>query len=191
MIHPQLGEIRTDANLRRTMRDFPPLAWFTTKIDVPRTLLHSSFLLEDKITGQLREVTRDPRLVNAIALNRVALGFPIASIPVIPWRNHPGYGTGEGRELNTTARDAGDNPDDWYVSETPVDILAASEIWTSSSIMSPKLKRLPEYLLHVRLMVQKCRDKPGTFIPPTWMKVEQQLELARRAGVQVFDPSSP
>jgi hypothetical protein len=144
-------------------------------------------MLQDKSTGITREVARDPRLANAIALNRIALGFPVAAIPVVPWRDHLGYATDEGRELNETAREAGDNPEDWYVSEVPVDILAATEIWTSSSIMRPKLKRLDAYLPHVRQMVEMCRSTPGTFIPPTWLKVEQQRELARQMGVNVFD----
>lgn len=190
VIHPQLGELKLNANLRRAMRDFPPLAWFTTRIEVPNCLLRSSLMLQDKSTGATREVARDPRLANAIALNRIALGFPVAAIPVVPWRDHPGYVTDEGRELNETAGEAGDNPDEWYVSETPVDVLAATEIWSSPSIMRPKLKRLDAYLPHVRRMVEMCRSRPGTFIPPTWLKVEQQRELARRMGVDVSDPTA-
>jgi hypothetical protein len=111
VIHPQLGELKLDANLRRAMRDFLPLAWFTTRIEVPNCLLRSSLLLQDKSTGAAREVARDPRLSNAIALNRIALGFPVAAISVVPWRDHSGYVTEEGKELNQTAREAGDNPD--------------------------------------------------------------------------------
>jgi hypothetical protein len=190
VIHPQLGELRLDANLRRAMRDFPPLAWFTTRIEVPNCLLHSSLMLLDKSSGATREVARDPRLSNAIALNRVALGFPVAAISVVPWRDHSGYVTDEGKALNETAREAGDNPDEWYVSEAPVDVLAATEIWSSQSIMRPKLKRLDAYLPHVRRMVEMCRSRPGTFIPPTWLKIDQQRELARRLGVDLFDPTA-
>ena len=190
VIHPQLGELRLDANLRRAMLDFPPLAWFTTRIEVPNCLLHSSLTLLDKSSGATREVARDPRLSNAIALNRIALGFPVAAISVVPWRDHSGYVTDEGKALNETAREAGDNPDDWYVSEAPVDVLAATEIWSSPSIMRPKLKRLDAYLPHVRRMVEMCRSRPGTFIPPTWLKIDQQRELARRLGVDLFDPTA-
>jgi len=190
VFHPQLGELRLDANLRRAMRDFPPLAWFTTRIEVPNCLLHSSLMLLDKSSGATREVARDPRLSNAIALNRVALGFPVAAISVVPWRDHSGYVTDEGKALNETAREAGDNPDEWYVSEAPVDVLAATEIWSSPSIMRPKLKRLDAYLPHVRRMVEMCRSRPGTFIPPTWLKIAQQRELARRLGMDLFDPTA-
>ena len=180
VFHPDLGELTLDANLRRAMHDFPPLAWFTTRIEVPNCLLHSSLMLLDKSSGVTREVARDPRLSNAIALNRIALGFPVAAISVVPWRDHSGYVTDEGKALNETAREAGDNPDEWYVSEAPVDVLAATEIWSSPSIMRPKLKRLDAYLPHVRRMVEMCRSRPGTFIPPTWLKIDQQRELARR-----------
>lgn len=190
VFHPDLGELRLDANLRRAMHDFPPLAWFTTRIEVPNCLLHSSLMLLDKSSGVTREVARDPRLSNAIALNRIALGFPVAAISVVPWRDHSGYVTDEGKALNETAREAGDNPDEWYVSEAPVDVLAATEIWSSPSIMRPKLKRLDAYLPHVRRMVEMCRSRPGTFIPPTWLKIDQQRELARRLGVDLFDPTA-
>ena len=190
VFHPDLGELTLDANLRRAMHDCPPLAWFTTRIEVPNCLLHSSLMLLDKSSGVTREVARDPRLSNAIALNRIALGFPVAAISVVPWRDHSGYVTDEGKALNETAREAGDNPDEWYVSEAPVDVLAATEIWSSPSIMRPKLKRLDAYLPHVRRMVEMCRSRPGTFIPPTWLKIDQQRELARRLGVDLFDPTA-
>ena len=32
VLHPQLGRIDTDARIRRELRDFPPLAWFTSQI---------------------------------------------------------------------------------------------------------------------------------------------------------------
>lgn len=172
------------------MRDFPPLAWFTTRTDVPECLLRSSLVVQDKSTGAAREVARDPRIANAIALNRIALGFPVAAIPVVRWRDHPGYATEEGSELNETARDAGDNPEDWYVSATPVDVIAATEIWSSPSIMRPKLTRMDAYLPHVRRMVEMCRSTPRTLIAPSWLRVEQQRELARQLGVDVFDPTA-
>src|SRR5712664_3230068 len=37
--HPRLGEIRTDALARRSMKDFAPLAWFTTQTSIPQCLV--------------------------------------------------------------------------------------------------------------------------------------------------------
>ena len=66
------------------------------------------------------------QISNALALNRVALGFQIFEVPLVHWPKHAGYRTPEGRAL-TSATDAGDNLDDWYVSETPVDLMKISE----------------------------------------------------------------
>jgi hypothetical protein len=45
----------------------------------------------------------------------------------VPWPNYYGYASAEGQELNETARLTGDEPDDWHVSEQPVDVLKVSE----------------------------------------------------------------
>ncbi|NOG74047.1 hypothetical protein [Roseicella sp. DB1501] len=185
VIHPDLGEILTDATLRRPMRDFPPLVWFTRQIVVPRCLQQSTMMLRDKGTGEVRAIEAPHGAANAIALNRVALGFPVSSIPVVPWQQHLGYSTAEGRDLNESARAAGDDPNDWWVAEAPVDLLQMSEIWISPSIANPKLKRSDPYLLDVRRMVTLCRTVPGSFIPPSWMTEAQAARLGARAGSPV------
>src|SRR5690242_13987109 len=74
--HPKLGKIGTTTNLRRSMRDFPALAWFTSKISVPRCLVETVICFADEKTG---EVVKKLRLgeheSNAMALQRIALGF--------------------------------------------------------------------------------------------------------------------
>ncbi|WP_133258037.1 hypothetical protein, partial [Roseicella frigidaeris] len=69
VIHPDLGEILTDATLRRPMRDFPPLVWFTRQIVVPRCLQQSTMMLRDKGTGEVRAIEAPHGAANAIALN--------------------------------------------------------------------------------------------------------------------------
>ncbi|TDH62352.1 hypothetical protein E2C06_12145 [Dankookia rubra] len=183
VIHPELGEIHTDAALRRPMRDFPPLVWFTTRIAVPACLHQSTIMLLDKVTGETRAIDGPEGSSNAIALNRLALGFPIASIPVTPWPEHAGYSTPEGQGLNESARAVGDNPDDWWVSNSPVDLLQMSEIWVSPRIANPKLQRSDHYLIDVRRMVTACRANPSAYIPPSWMPTSRAVRLAERIGV--------
>jgi hypothetical protein len=84
VIHPQLGETRTDALARRALKDFPLVAWFTTRIDIPRCLIDSKLFFVSKNTGERKHVEVDLQMAHAIALNRVALGFSIADIPVVP-----------------------------------------------------------------------------------------------------------
>ncbi len=186
VFHPQLGEIRTDAKVRRALKDFPPVAWFTTRIDVPKVLMSTEIVFVDRETGELEldRLKTNAEIANALSLNRIALGFPIADIPVVPWPEHLGYRTSEGQELNETARVVGDNPDDWYISDTPVDVLKASEVWISRSMMKPKLERFDWYLRDVRRMVTLCRERKA-YIPPSWLTPEQGEGLARRAGLPV------
>jgi hypothetical protein len=185
VFHPQLGEIRTDAKVRRALKDFPPVAWLTTRIEVPRVLIGSEIVIVDQGTGEELE-RRKPNadIANALSLNRIALGFSIADVPVEPWPEYFGYQTAEGHELNETARMAGDNPDDWYISQTPVDVLQASEVWVSRSIIKPKLERFDEYLRDIRRMVTLCRERKA-YIPPSWLTPEQGEALARKAGLPV------
>jgi len=188
VIHPKLGEIRSDAALRRSMQDFPALAWFTKQILVPRCLLQSTVYGIDKITGERTLMFEDGREVsNVVALNRVAIGFPIQSTTAVPWPTYRGYNTPEGRELNESAREAGDDPDDWYVSETPVDVLLSTEIWSSPSILNPKLKRVDRYLPDVHRMVRLCREQAGVYIPPTWLTDDEARKLAERANIPVLN----
>lgn len=190
--HPQLGEIKTDAKLRRALRDFPALAWFTKRIDVPRVLVKAKFLGQ-KPNGEIvdfgKMLARENReaVTNGTALNRLALGFPTDSIPVVPWPQHHGYKTREGQELNSTARDAGDSPHDWWVSEVPVDVMNITEVWISSSIFNPKLVRNDWYLSEIKRMVTLCRTHEGAYIPPSWMSEANQRLLAERLKLRVSE----
>jgi hypothetical protein len=191
VLHPQLGEIGYGASKRRAMVDFKPLAWFTTRIAVPNVLLQAkvSFVKQgtaDEIDMKpLVGAMSDVDLANAISLNRVAIGFPVAEIPVVPWPQHPGYATSEGRELNETAIEAGDDPADWYVSEEAIDLLKATEFWSSRSVVRPRLERIDRYLPDMRRMVTTCRATKGVYIPPTWLKEDQARMLAASVGVPV------
>lgn len=184
VFHPHLGEIKTDASVRRALKDFPPVAWFTTRIDVPKCLQSKTLLYQSKDTGEMKELHLDEKMSNEIALQRIALGFPANNIAVVRWPDYRGYDTAEGRVLNETARDAGDDPDDWYVSEVPVDVLASTEVYTSASIFTPKLRRRPDYLRDVHHMVRLCRETPGAYIPPSWFNEEQARAFAKANGVQ-------
>jgi hypothetical protein len=180
--HPHIGEIRTDALARRAVIDFPRLAWFTTQISIPNCLINSVIYGIDKLTGERKAIETDAMTANALALNRVAIGFPIDNVPVVPWPEHAGYSTGEGRELNETAIEMGDNPKHWYVAEEPVKVLQASEIWSSPSMLIPRLIRQDWYLRDVHRMVRLCREK-RVYIPPTWLKPEDARALARKLNV--------
>lgn len=184
VLHPQLGIVETDARFRRPMKDFPPVAWFTTRLEIPHCLIQMDLIFR-KDNGQKHTVNVATDVSNAIALNRVALGFMISNIPVVPWPAHPGFDTAEGKDLNDTARECGDNPLDWYVSEQPVDLMKMNETWVSRSVLKPKLERMDWYLADVKKMVAKCRETPGVYIPPSWMKQEHAEEMSRRAGIPI------
>jgi hypothetical protein len=111
------------------MMDFPPVAWFTTEIAIPKCLTNMTLLLKHNDTGEVigENDFEDFGLTgraaaDALALDRLALGFNIKDIPVMPWPDYHGYHTSEGRELNATEREYGDNPNHWYVAEQPVDL---------------------------------------------------------------------
>ena len=175
--HPQLGEIQTDVRARRACTDFPPLAWFTSSIRIPRCLLDAKFMLgrQDgmEVETNIFEGVDKRALSNGVALNRVALGFLLERSSILPWRDHPGFSTPEGLELNQSARAAGDDPDHWYVSNVPIDVAASTEVWISRRIFEPNLEIQHEYLADVHRMVKLCRDNPGTYIPPSWLKPEE------------------
>lgn len=183
--HPIIGTISTNALLRRPMRDFPALAWFTTQIAVPQCLQINTIFLTKRETGERIEIDASASMANIIALNRLALGFPSSSIPAIQWRLHSGYDTPEGRELNETARDVGDDPDDWWVSESPVDVLQATEVWGSRSKLKPKLERFDWYLKDVHNMVRMCRERKDVYIPPAWLSEQQARKLATTVGLPI------
>lgn len=193
VLHPQIGEIITDATARRPMKDFPGLVWLTRRIEVPNILLNIGFRFVDRATGEdvvpPQSVSAD--ISNALALQRMALGFRIEDVPVVPWPEHAGYSTGEGAELNETAIEAGDDPADWYVAEEPIDLMLMAEVRGSRSIVRPKLERQDGYLADVKRMVAGCRVNPHIFIPPSWLSQEQAQLLARRMGVPAFSAGRP
>ncbi len=185
VFHPALGEVLTDVSYRRPCLDFPPLAWFTTRTEIPGCLVVSQIVTVDKDTGARNHIDLKPEESNAVSLDRVALGFPVSEIPIVPWSEHPGYLTAEGQHLNQTARESGDDPDDWWVSEQPIDVLKASEVWVSTSMKRLKLQRSIRYLEDVKRMVKICRDNPGAYIPPTWLSPEKAQELVRQLKLPV------
>ena len=160
-LHPALGVIKTDVSRRRAMQDFPPVAWFTSEIAVPNCLRNTKLFFTDKTTGEVRyEDEAIENLSDAIALNRVALGFRLSEChSIVKWSEHPGYHTTEGKELNESAQSAGDEPGKWYVSGQPIDLLKTVEFWSSRKIMNPKLQREDWYVKDLHNMVRTCRDQ--------------------------------
>jgi len=187
-IHPHLGEIRTDTLRRRAMKDFPAVAWFTSEIDIPNCLRKVQILLVDQDTGKVRRDHSTGRdLGDALALNRVAIGFRLSENPgITPWPNHYGYATSEGKELNESAREVGDDPDKWFVSEQPVDLLKAIQFWGSNSVINPRLERHDSYVKDMHNMVRACRDRKGVYIPPTFLKPDEARLLAAMMSVPAF-----
>jgi hypothetical protein len=159
------------------------VAWFTSRLSVPGCLMASTLVTEKD--GETNHIPLSDAEAHALALNRVALGFRAEEYPVVRWPDHRGYRTSEGRDLNETAREAGDDPDEWWISETPLDVLTACEVYIASNMMRPKLVRNDEYLRNVKQMVAFCRDNPGTFIPPSWMQETEAKKLAKMAGVSI------
>jgi hypothetical protein len=188
--HPQMGVVQSDTRFRRAMADFPAVAWFTDDINVPKCLIQSSLFLVKPETGESIEVPLAPEMANAIALLRLALGFKVADVGLTPWRDYRGYDTVEGRVLNETARDAGDDPDRWYVSETPVSLDHMSEIRVARSLQDLKMLRNDAYLVALKKMLAKAKSAgEKVYIPPAWLTKEQTaLLMARmqRSGVQVL-----
>lgn len=187
-LHPVLGEVAAAPSLRRGFEDFPPLAWFTTRIEVPRCLVRYTLVVVDRQTGERREHDVGGEVSHGLALNRVALGFPVVGRGFVKWSEHPGYRTAEGRELNATARAVGDDPDDWYVSEQPVDVLTLCEFWFAASLLEPKLERACSQLAEIHKMVTLCRTRKGVVIPPSWLTRSEGEQLARQWGLPVAPP---
>jgi hypothetical protein len=185
VIHPNIGEIGINPLFRRPMTDFPAVAWFTSQIEVPKCLMTMKIYTENKTTGEREETSLGADAANVLALNRIALGFPTSTPGLMPWPTYRGYNTPEGRDLNETAIAAGDNPDHWYVSESPIDILHSTEVLSSASIIKPKMRRLDWYLAEVHRMVKMCRETKGVRIPPTWLTTKQATRLGEIVGVPI------
>jgi hypothetical protein len=106
LIHPKLDNFTFSGNasLRRPMKDLPPVAWFTTQVAIPNCLRTwaPTFRNRDGSPNQAAEamwqklkpsdpettkdvwdgITLQRRSPEALRHPRVALGFPIADIPV-------------------------------------------------------------------------------------------------------------
>lgn len=74
-IHPKLGIITQNAKLRRSMNDFPPLAWFTSRIDIPRCILNAELRITDDNGDEVAKPNLPNGWQNLVSLNRMALGF--------------------------------------------------------------------------------------------------------------------
>jgi hypothetical protein len=171
------------------MKDFPPLAWFTSDISVANCPRNTKLYFTDKNSGQARyEDEALGNLSDAIALNRVAVGFRLSDCPsIVKWSTHPGYGTAEGSELNESAREYGDDPSAWYVSEQAIDLLKVVEFWSSRRIMNPKLQRDDWYVKDLHNMVRNCREQKGVYIMPTWLKSHEAKAMAAAMGLPTVD----
>lgn len=155
--------IQSPLEERRACIDFPPLVWFTTRIDVPKCIQTEPILFNKD--GSRAEI--DKKFLRFIKGDSVAIGFRAHEIPVVPWPEHFGYKTKEGMELNESAIDLfGDNPEDWWVSESRVDVMLAAECWLQGK---NKLVRSDKYLSDVKRMVGMCRENPEVFIAPSWI----------------------
>lgn len=155
------------------MKDFPPLVWLTTEIRIPKCLLSTKLLIQDKETGAIKGEVDG--FADAISLTRIALGFNIADISAVPWHDHYGYNTGEGQELNKTAREFGDDPTLWYVSEQPVDVALLTSIWTPRRGQKHRLERNDQSLVEVRQTIALCKARKDVLIPPPWLASEVAL----------------
>lgn len=183
-LHPELGEVQFDPRFRRDFVDFPPVAWFTTELSVPKCLLQQSLCLLNKETGEVTEVRLSEREARALSLHRVALGFRASEIGVIPWPEYHGFKTAEGKELNETAIECGDDPTTWYISEQPVDLAFLTEIRLARSRDDLKMLRNDKYLRDIQNLLARLKVKKA-YIPPTWMSLEQATALAWRLGLKM------
>lgn len=184
-MHPNLGVINSNFNLRRGGVEFPKLAWFTRNVETPKCLILNTIAFVDKETGKTVELPTSSLAGNGIALNRIAIGFSISEHGLTPWPDYYGYETREGQELNESARAVGDNPDEWLVSERPVDVATAVEARVSRSVFQPKLERSDAYLRDIKKMVALCRDRKDVFIPPAWLSEEKAKLLAAKMGIPI------
>jgi hypothetical protein len=82
---PDGNLIRMRRQPGRPMRDFPGLVWFTSRRRPPRTTAVS------------------PEATALYRARLVAMPFRIADIGAVPWSEHYGYATEEGKFLNAAA----------------------------------------------------------------------------------------
>lgn len=183
--HPHLGIMQTDVRFRRACKDFPPVAWFTSDINVPKCLIETALFFVDPETGEKSEVRVNGAMSNAISLRRMALGFHVADIPVTPWPEHAGYQTPEGKELNETAIECGDDPTCWYVSEAAVSLDYMREIRVAKAIDNLKMEKHDWYLGKIQELRERYKEEKA-YILPTWLSKEDGEALAIRLNVKMM-----
>src|SRR5262249_48799394 len=151
--HPFLEQYRQGGpSALRAVIDFQPLAWFASEVTPPQCLQRVSIEgINDAGERVKVHIDRDQHMGGLL---RIALGFRAVDIGAIRWPDHPGYCTGEGRYLNDTARECGDDPDKWFVTEENVNLDHLVEIWTPRSAdgknLTGQLRLDPDYLIDVR-----------------------------------------
>jgi len=193
VLHPYLDVevMGSDVRLRRALKDFLPLVWLTTEISIPKCLINLKLCLRDKKTGEIvGKQDCDRAMEEAFSLGRLAFGFNIKDIPVIPWPDHYGFRTCEGRQLNETAREYGDSPTRWFVSEKPIDMTLVSSIWTPRKNQKYRLERNDQCLRDTKAVVALCKEREGVFIAPAWLSEKDARALANKLGVPAVDPSA-
>lgn len=183
-VHPIIGDIEHSAPFRREMQDFPPVAWFTTELTTPKCLRVAKFGGVHKETGKFIEYPEnDEELVEAFVLDRFVLGFDIKSAELTPWPEYYGYNTAEGNSLNESARSYGDNPDNWYISEKPVNLDHLTSAWLPRDGEKHIFKRNDDFLKSIREIVAICRSIPNVYIPPTWASPDQIKNFSEKLKV--------
>ena len=124
-------------------------------------------------------------MAKAIELNHIALGFRIEDIPVVHWPSHPGFKTDEGKALNESAIELGDDPSDWYVSESAVDLMKVSDVLVQKNKAKKKMERWPEYINRHQENGAALPFEEEVFIPPTWLSQDQAKYLANRLNLPI------
>ncbi len=184
--HPEVGWIYSNAAHRREMKDFPPLVWLTRDIKVPQSIRIVSHRAKDNDPAKCQTTLLPPEVTDAIAMRRMAIGFNPNEIGATPWTEHPGYSSGEGRQLNESAIEAGDAPEDWYVVEADIDLLKCRALRIAQSTFNLKMVREDRGVAEIHRMVRLCRENPGRRIAPTWLN-EESIRRAQEAGTPIFE----
>ncbi len=153
---------------RRMAKDFPRLAWFTSNKSIPRCLENVSLLNTDISVEH----------GTAIKLNRIAIEFALATAPeIVPWKAYYGYDTPEGQKLNRDAIAEGDDPDEWYISETPVSAFKMTKILIAPNWIKPVLNGEMD-VEAVKFNIRNARSL-GAELPPDWKMPSWQKQYEK------------
>ena len=120
-LHPdlELGDFH-DARHARPMRDFGPVVWLTTEPGIPMTCrILTMPVQQGRLPG--RHIVGPP-YSDAVSMTRISLGFKASDIGAIRWSDHAGYETPEGHEITQRALSLGDDPAQWWVCDTDVEV---------------------------------------------------------------------